>query len=69
MTRLNIEVDLPVCQDHGQCVIAAPKAFWFDENGRLGFVPHIDDPSDEDIEAVEEAADICPLQAILLRSS
>lgn len=69
MARLDIEVELPVCQDHGQCVIAAPKAFWFDENGRLGFTQSIDDPSDEDIAAVEEAADICPLQAILLTSS
>ena len=66
MARLDIEVDLPVCQDHGQCVIAAPQAFWFDEQGRLGHVDGIDDPTDDDVAAVEEAADICPLQAILV---
>jgi ferredoxin len=58
---MKVVVDLDTCQDHGQCVFAAPEVFHLDENGRLGFVP---DPDDSLRDAVEEAADVCPLQAI-----
>lgn len=67
MARIDIEVEMDVCQDHGQCVIAAPEVFWFTDDGRLGFAPVVEDADDAQIAAIEEAADICPLQAILLR--
>lgn len=58
---MKVVVDLDRCQDHGQCVFAAPEVFHLDENGKLGYVP---DPDDTLRDAVEEAADVCPLQAI-----
>ena len=58
---MKVEVDLKKCQDHGQCVFAAPDVFSMDEDGRLLYVP---DPDDALRDEVEEAADVCPLQAI-----
>ncbi|MFI2433316.1 ferredoxin [Streptomyces sp. NPDC018693] len=58
---MKVVVDMNKCQDHGQCVFAAPDVFRMDAEGRLAFVPHPDDALREE---VEEAADVCPLQAI-----
>ncbi|WP_445527605.1 ferredoxin [Streptomyces cyslabdanicus] len=58
---MKVVVDMNKCQDHGQCVFAAPDVFSFDDAGRLAYVS---DPDDELREEVEEAADVCPLQAI-----
>jgi len=60
---VRVVVDLETCQDHGQCVFAAPEVFHLDEHGKLGFVP---EPDESLRDAVEEAADVCPLQAIRL---
>ncbi|MEU6113492.1 ferredoxin [Streptomyces sp. NPDC047117] len=58
---MKVVVDMNKCQDHGQCVFAAPEVFRLDEGGRLAYVSDPDDTLRED---VEEAADVCPLQAI-----
>ncbi|KNE84220.1 MULTISPECIES: ferredoxin [Streptomyces] len=58
---MKVVVDMNKCQDHGQCVFAAPDVFRFDDAGRLAYVP---DPGDALRDEVEEAADVCPLQAI-----
>lgn len=58
---MKVVVDLDTCQDHGQCVFAAPDVFHLGEDGKLGYVP---EPDDVLRDAVEEAADVCPLQAI-----
>lgn len=58
---LKVIVDMDLCQDHGQCVFAAPDVFHLDDNGRLGHVASPDASLRADI---EEAADVCPLQAI-----
>ncbi|MEV5703661.1 ferredoxin [Actinoallomurus sp. NPDC052274] len=58
---MKVVVDMNKCQDHGQCVFAAPEVFRFDDDGRLAYVS---DPDDTLREEVEEAADVCPLQAI-----
>lgn len=58
---MRVVVDLATCQDHGQCVFAAPEVFHLDDSGKLGFVP---EPDEALRDAVEEAADVCPLQAI-----
>ena len=60
---MRVVVDLDTCQDHGQCVFAAPEVFRLDESGKLAYVAS---PSPELRDAVEEAADVCPLQAIRL---
>lgn len=59
-----VVVDFNVCQDHGQCVFAAPEVFQLDDAGRL--VVLVDEP-DESLRArVEDAADVCPVQAITI---
>jgi ferredoxin len=58
---MKVVVDMNKCQDHGQCVFAAPDVFQLDDNGRLAYVSDQDDALRDE---VEEAADVCPLQAI-----
>lgn len=60
---MRITVDLAKCQDHGQCVIAAPNAFRMNDNGKLEYDDVVDDSYRFE---VEEAADVCPVQAILI---
>ena len=60
---MRVVVDLDTCQDHGQCVFAAPEVFRLDESGKLAYVA---EPDGALRDAVEEAADVCPLQAIRL---
>ncbi|KHL17070.1 ferredoxin [Mumia flava] len=60
---MKVTVDLGLCQDHGQCAIAAPEVFAINDEGRLEYDST---PSDELLEFVEEAADVCPVQAILI---
>jgi len=60
---MRVVVDMSRCQDHGQCAFAAPEVFQLDADGHLGYVP---DPDESLREAVEEAVDACPLQAIRL---
>ncbi len=58
---MRIVVDMAKCADHGQCVFAAPEVFQLDDHGKLQYEP-APDPALRD--AVEEALDACPLQAI-----
>ncbi|GAA2305298.1 ferredoxin [Streptomyces kunmingensis] len=58
---MKVVVDRNKCQDHGQCVFAAPEVFGFDDAGHLAYDPA---PDDALLDEVEEAADVCPLQAI-----
>ncbi len=58
---MRITVDLSLCQDHGQCAIAAPQVFRINDDGKLEH----DSEADESYRfEVEEAADVCPVQAI-----
>jgi ferredoxin len=58
---VKVTVDTKKCQEHGQCVIAAPGVFTFDEDGVLVWTA---EPPDAMRESVEDAADVCPVQAI-----
>lgn len=60
---MKVKVDRSLCQDHGQCAIAAPEVFRINDEGHLEYD---DTPSEEMREYVEEAADVCPVQAILI---
>ncbi|MFF3667857.1 MULTISPECIES: ferredoxin [Microtetraspora] len=60
---MKVVVDMDVCKDHGQCVFSAPEVFQINENGRLVYVA---EPDESLRDAVEEAADVCPLQAITI---
>lgn len=60
---MKVVVDPDKCADHGQCVFAAPEVFRLDENGKLLYTSDVDDSL---LDRVEEAADVCPLQAITI---
>jgi len=67
---MRITVDLNKCNDHGQCVFSAPAVFSLDSDGKLSFryeatVSYVSGELDESLrDDIEEAADVCPLQAI-----
>ncbi|MCV2866795.1 ferredoxin [Albidovulum sediminicola] len=58
---MKVHVDMSICLLHGQCVIAAPEVFSFDDEGQLQWLADVDDGLRADVEA---AADACPEQAI-----
>jgi ferredoxin len=61
---IRVVVDRDVCQNHGQCVFAAPQVFELDDDGEL---VQLQDEVGEDLrDVVEEAADVCPTQAITI---
>ncbi|WP_370184804.1 ferredoxin [Rhodococcus wratislaviensis] len=62
---MHIDVDMTFCQDHGQCVMVAPEVFRFNSDGNLEYseTPSL---AGDLIDRVEEAADICPVQAIII---
>jgi ferredoxin len=65
-------IDLDRCQDHGQCVFAAPQLFSLDDEGKLSLRHHASgeyesgEIPDDLVDHLEEAASICPVQAIEL---
>ena len=62
---MRICVDLAKCQQHGQCVIAAPDLFSFAADGKLHWVDY---PADSQRRQAEEAAVVCPEQAITIEA-
>ncbi len=58
---MKVTVDMTMCQDHGQCAIAAPEVFQINAEGHLEYDGN---PSDDQRDYCEEAADVCPVQAI-----
>ncbi len=60
---MKVKVDYSLCQDHGQCAIAAPDVFRINDDGKLEYEPTADESLRDE---VEEAADVCPVQAIAL---
>jgi ferredoxin len=68
--EMKIAVDLTKCQNHGQCTYSAPKVFSLDDSGQLAFRAVAEDEyvsgqlDEAWREDVEEAIDMCPVQAI-----
>ncbi|MEU4392716.1 ferredoxin [Kribbella sp. NPDC023855] len=60
---MRIEVDRATCENHGQCVFAAPEVFAFDDDEQLTYDAH---PATGLAEAVRAAAAACPVRAITL---
>ena len=60
---MKVVVEREKCPDHGQCVLAAPEVFQLDENGKL---VHESEFGEGPLGKVEEAADVCPTQAITI---
>ncbi|WP_375425022.1 ferredoxin [uncultured Friedmanniella sp.] len=58
----HVLIDWDVCQDHGQCVFSAPEVFRLDPDGRLELLA--EEPDEALRGRCEEAADVCPVQAI-----
>jgi ferredoxin len=62
---IRVVVDRDLCQNHGQCVFAAPQVFELDDDD--GELVQLQDEVGEDLRAnVEEASDLCPTQAITI---
>lgn len=62
---MKVVVDFKKCQDHAQCVMVAPEIFSQDAEGNLVFDAS---PDDSLLDAAEEAADVCPTQAISIQA-
>ncbi len=61
---IRVVVDRDACQNHGQCVFAAPMVFELDDEDELVVLQDEVDASLRGV--VEEAADVCPVQAITI---
>lgn len=61
---MHVYVDRAKCDNHGQCTFSAPTVFRLDEKGILQYEENVDESLRAD---VEEAADVCPVQAILVK--
>ncbi|KAA9160527.1 ferredoxin [Amycolatopsis acidicola] len=60
---MKVKVDMDVCEDHGQCVFAAPDIFEFDDNDVLVWN---ESPGEQSRDAVRFAATSCPVRAITI---
>jgi ferredoxin len=60
---MKVRVDRSLCDEHGQCTIAAPKVFQMNDDGTLEYDG---EPAGALRDEIEEAADVCPVQAIFL---
>jgi ferredoxin len=58
-------VDWDLCQDHGQCAFAAPEVFQIGDDGKM--VVLVEEPDESLRSKVEDAADVCPVQAIRIQ--
>jgi ferredoxin len=62
MTRMEITIDFDRCQSNGLCMAAAPAIFEVRDDGYLYIL--VEHPGAEHRSSVEEAARLCPTQAI-----
>ncbi len=60
---MHVSVDRAKCDNHGQCTFSAPSVFRLNDQGILEYDDDVDDSLRAD---VEEAADVCPMQAIIV---
>lgn len=58
---IKIEVDMDTCQSYGQCVFEAEDVFQLDDSGKLQYIKEV---SDDRLADIENAVDVCPMQAI-----
>ena len=60
---MHVSVYRAKCDNHGQCTFSAPTVFRLNDQGILEFDEVVDDSLRAD---VDEAADVCPMQAIVV---
>jgi ferredoxin len=63
---ITINIDLDTCQNYGQCVFEAEDIFQLDEDSKIQYTKEV---PDDRLEAVENAVDVCPTQAISFTAS
>ena len=61
---MRVDVDLDLCQAHGQCEFAAPDVFSVDDDGSVEWQAT---PPESERAAVQQAVRLCPVQAIKLQ--
>ena len=60
---IEVNVDWDRCQHYGQCTFEAPAVFRLNDAGTLEHEPQADD---SELEGLEAAVDVCPMQAITI---
>jgi ferredoxin len=58
---ITISIDMDKCQHYGQCVFEAEDIFELDDDGKIQYVKEVPDDRQDD---VDNAVDVCPMQAI-----
>ena len=58
---ITISIDMDKCQHYGQCVFEAEDIFELDADGKIQYVKEVPDDRQDD---VDNAVDVCPMQAI-----
>lgn len=58
---MTVRVDRELCENHGQCVYAAPDVFAFDDDENLVYDPA---PPDGQRDSVQAAVAACPVRVI-----
>ena len=58
---LTIDIDMDKCQNYGQCVFEAEDIFQLDGGGNIQYTKDVPDDRQDD---VDNAVDVCPMQAI-----
>jgi ferredoxin len=60
---VRVDVDMDLCQSHGECCFAAPEVFELGDDDVLKWVEH---PDESHREGVEQAVLSCPVAAITM---
>ncbi len=61
---MRVVVDMLMCVGNAHCMVAAPEVFEVQDDGSLLLLQ--EHPADDLLEKVEEAARLCPAQAIAI---
>ena len=63
---IKIDIDIDKCQHYGQCVFEAEDIFQLDDDGNIQYTKEVTDDRQDD---VDNAVDVCPMQAISFTTS
>ncbi|MFY9207952.1 MAG: ferredoxin [Candidatus Nanopelagicales bacterium] len=63
---IKIDIDMDKCQHYGQCVFEAEDIFQLDDDGNIQYTKEVPDDRQDD---VDNAVDVCPMQAISFTTS
>jgi ferredoxin len=60
-----VEVDLDLCQGHAMCELEAPDYFRVPKRGKVEILDA--EPTDDAMDEVQNAVEMCPTQALILK--